>query len=89
MKMKTNSMKMKTDPMKIETGRKLLPVLGMLAAAIVAVPLLQGCISSSKVQTANVTLGQQLEDLKKSHENGTISDKEYERLRKDIMKKYK
>jgi cytochrome c-type biogenesis protein CcmI len=75
--------------MKMKTDRKILPVLVLLAAAIVSFPLLQGCVSSSKVQTVNVSLGQQLEDLKKAHENGTISDKEYERLRKDIMKKYK
>jgi hypothetical protein len=73
----------------MKTDLKILPVLVVLAAAIMAVPLLPGCVSSSKVQNSNVSLGQQLEDLRKAHENGTISDKEYDRLRKDIMKKYK
>jgi hypothetical protein len=68
---------------------RILSALGVLAAAIVAVPLLPGCVSKSNVQTSTATLGQQLEDLKKSHEKGTISDKEYERLRKDLMNKYK
>jgi hypothetical protein len=73
----------------MKTHLRHLPEICVLAAAIVSVPMLQGCLSHSKVETGNVSLGQQLQDLEKAHQNGTINDKEYQDLRKSIMKKYK
>jgi outer membrane murein-binding lipoprotein Lpp len=73
----------------MNTDRKLLPMLCVLAAVVIATPLLQGCISTSKIENPSVSLGQQLQDLEKAHQNGTISDKEYKELRKSIINKYK
>ena len=61
-----------------------------LGVALVAALLGPGCVSkSTKIETGNVSLGQQLQDLEKAHQGGTISDKEYQQLRKSIIDKYK
>jgi hypothetical protein len=63
------------------------------AAEIISVALLlvfsAGC-GSTKVHTENNTnasVGQQLMDLQKAHEQGLINDQDYEKLRKNIIKK--
>jgi len=43
----------------------------------------------ASVQTSSTTLGQELTDLETAHEKGLLTDKEYEKARKKIMKKYK
>jgi len=54
----------------------------MLFLAIVS-----GC-GSTKVSTqTNSSVGQQLLDLQKAHDQGIINDQEYERLRKAVVKK--
>jgi hypothetical protein len=60
-------------------------------AGIVSVVFLlvmnSGC-GSTKVSTENTaSVGQQLLDLQKAHDQGLVSDKEYEKLRKAIVKK--
>jgi hypothetical protein len=40
-------------------------------------------------QAPQTTLGQELLDLDKARETGAISDEEYEKLKKEIIKKYK
>jgi outer membrane murein-binding lipoprotein Lpp len=76
--------------MKMNTHRKNPLGLCLLGAAILATSLLSGCVSkTTKVETGNISLGQQLQDLEKAHQNGTISDKEYKELRKSIIDKYK
>jgi outer membrane murein-binding lipoprotein Lpp len=58
-----------------------------IAAAVLAGALLGGCGSSPKVVdvTSNVSIGQQLIDLKNAHDSGAITDKEYQRARKQII----
>jgi hypothetical protein len=47
-----------------------------------------GCGSTTKVTSqTNDGVGQQLIDLEQAHSKGIISDKEYEKLRKQIVQK--
>lgn len=49
---------------------------------------LSGCISSSEVKSTNQTsVGQQLTDLDRAYHQGIITEKEYLRLKKAIIKK--
>lgn len=44
----------------------------------------------AKVETqSNVSLGQELTDLDKAYKDGVITEKEYEKVKKEILKKYK
>jgi len=38
--------------------------------------------------TTSTTLGQELQDLQKAHESGAIDDKQYEKAKKELLKKY-
>lgn len=50
--------------------------------------LLPGCISSSKLQSTNeASVGRQLTDLDNAYRQGVITEKEYLKLRKAIIKK--
>jgi hypothetical protein len=40
------------------------------------------------VQAQTTTLGQELTDLQKAYEQGIITEKEYNKLKKEIMEKY-
>jgi hypothetical protein len=72
--------------------------LRVLAASFLAIMFLSatacGCLGggSSKTQvqstTTTTTLGQELQDLQKAHESGAIDDKQYEKARKELLKKY-
>ncbi len=64
-------------------------ILSLAAAVFLAVWLLPGCASSPKTQTTGVSVGQQLQDLEKARQAGTINDREYEQLRKGIIKRNK
>lgn len=49
---------------------------------------LTGCVSSSEVKASNeASVGQQLMDLDKAYHQGTITEKEYQKLRKAIISK--
>ena len=53
-----------------------------------------GCLGGgngkTKVETTTTTttLGQELSDLQKAHESGAIDDKQYEKAKKELLKKY-
>jgi len=52
---------------------------------------LQGCSGGgAKVQsqTSTTTLGQELMDLEAAYKKGVITEKEYERAKKEILRKY-
>lgn len=59
----------------------------MLAAVLSASLITLGCVgvSASKSYQQNPTIGQQLTDLKKAHDQGAINDAEYERLKQGII----
>jgi len=38
--------------------------------------------------TTTTTLGQELTDLQKAHESGAITDDQYEKAKKELLKKY-
>jgi hypothetical protein len=42
----------------------------------------------AQVKATNTTIGQELQDLQKAFEEGIITDKEYEKAKKTILKKY-
>ena len=52
---------------------------------------LTGCgrKQTTTVETSNTTLGQELIDLQQAYEKGIITEREYNNLRKQAMKKYK
>jgi hypothetical protein len=43
----------------------------------------------ARVQQTSTTLGQELTDLQAAREKGIITEKEYEKAKKEILKKYK
>lgn len=52
-----------------------------------------GCLGGGNggkqtVETKTTTLGQELSDLQKAHESGAIDDKQYEKAKKELLKKY-
>ena len=59
-----------------------------LIPALVASVLAIGC-GGTKVQQQNTTtMGQELMDLKESHDRGIITDEEYRKAKKEIMRRY-
>jgi hypothetical protein len=42
----------------------------------------------AEIQATNTTMGQELHDIKKALDQGIITEKEYNRAKKDILKKY-
>jgi hypothetical protein len=59
----------------------------LMAAMFSFVSLSSGCGSTPTHQT-EASVGQQLMDLEKAHREGIISDKEYEKLKKALVKKH-
>ena len=60
------------------------------AAAIFAAILLYGCGSPPPPRPrVEVTMGQQLIELKEAHDAGALSDKEYDRQRKKLIDSFK
>ena len=67
---------------------KLRQILSCLALASSALAL-NSCGSSTEVTSTNeVSVGQQLTDLDKARAQRIITDREYERLKKAIIKRY-
>ena len=60
-----------------------------LPALTLAALLIGGCGGSdAKVETTTTTMGQELTDLKKAYDAGIIDEKEYERSKEKILKRY-
>lgn len=58
----------------------------MTFAAMLAASLLFGCGSRAPTgPRVDVTIGQQLIDLKEAHDVGALNDKEYDRQRKQLI----
>lgn len=61
-------------------------IFSCILLASIALPL-TGCGSSTKVtNTSQLSVGQQLNDLENARQRGIITDKEYAKLRKAIIK---
>ena len=58
-----------------------------ISAALVAMMLsLGGCFGGdTEVKQSSVSKGQELTDLKKAFDSGAISEREYERMRKQVI----
>ena len=67
-------------------------VMALVIFSIVMGGLFAGCGGGgARVQatTSSATLGQELEDLQAAYEKGIITEKEYNKAKKEILKKYK
>jgi hypothetical protein len=60
----------------------------MLLSATACGCLSGGSKSQQTVETKTTTLGQELTDLQKAHESGAITDEQYEKAKKELLKKY-
>jgi hypothetical protein len=65
-------------------------VIAVVIFTIVMGGLFVGCGGGgASVQQSTVSLGQQLEDLQAAREKGIITEKEYNKAKKELLKKYK
>lgn len=61
----------------------------LFPALLVSTLLTAGCGGGdSSVQAQTTTMGQELTDLKKAYDTGVINEKEYEKSKKNILKRY-
>lgn len=71
-------------------GRRFSLVLAM--ALIVSCGMVSGCGADANIRSntinADTTIGQELQDLKAAYDAEIISEREYNRARKDILKRY-
>ena len=59
-----------------------------LLAAVLASPVaFSGCSSSKTTNSASATVGQQLIDLDKAYKDGVITKDQYEKMKKEIVRK--
>jgi hypothetical protein len=65
-------------------------VIALVIFTIVMGGLFVGCGGGgAQVQQSSATLGQELADLQTAYEKGIITEKEYNRAKKEILRKYK
>lgn len=65
-------------------------IIAVVVFTIVMGGLFVGCGGGgARVQQSNVSLGQELTDLQTAREKGIITEKEYEKAKKELLKKYK
>lgn len=63
--------------------------LPLTSLALISAIGLAGCGGGdSTVQASSTTMGQELMDLDESRKKGLITDKEYDKAKKEILKKY-
>lgn len=59
----------------------------VLLACVVGIAGCAGGKSNASVEARTTTAGQELQDLNEAHEKGLISDREYERMRSEIVRR--
>jgi len=65
-------------------------VVALLVFTIVMGGLFVGCGGGgAQVQQSSTTLGQELTDLQAAYEKGIITEKEYNKAKKEIMNRYR
>ncbi len=63
-------------------------VVGLVLFTILVGGLAVGCGGGgAQVQQSNATLGQELQDLQAAYEKGAITEREYEKAKKELLKK--
>jgi hypothetical protein len=67
--------------------RKLV-ALGLILMLLSATACGGGSGGKQTIETKTTTLGQELQDLQKAHQSGAIDDKQYEKAKKELLKKY-
>jgi len=67
---------------------RILPASGLALITAIGLAGCGGGGSENTIQTSNTTMGQELMDLDKSRQQGLIDDKEYEKAKKEILKRY-
>jgi len=59
-----------------------------LLAAVLASPVaFSGCSSSKTTNSTSATVGQQLIDLDKAYKEGVITKEQYDKMKKEIIRK--
>ena len=61
---------------------------GTIVTILIASVLVIGCGGGDAKVQSN-TMGQQLMELKESHDKGALTEKEYETARKQVMRRYR
>ena len=69
----------------------MMKILNSLLASVMAVTLLTGCAGAAfnridMTVHRNITVGQELIDLKEAHEKGIINDTEYAEAKQNVLK---
>jgi uncharacterized membrane protein len=60
-----------------------------VSALVLSLIVTAGCGGgSTSVQAQTTTMGQELTDLKKAYDSGVITEKEYEKSKAKILKRY-
>ncbi len=72
--------------MKTRKHGRILVVTCALAGVILAGLALPGCTSTKVQSTKDASVGQQLQDLDKAYKDGIIDQKQYEKLKKALIK---
>ena len=70
---------------------KRLGILAVVALLFFSISLTTGCgrKQTTTVKSTNSTLGQELMDLQQAYDKGIITQKQYDDLKKQAIKKYK
>jgi hypothetical protein len=73
--------------MKTRNHFKIPLALGVFAAVVLTLSVLPGCGGGTTLRQNNQSsVGQQLQDLDKAYKDGVITQKDYEKLKKKIIK---
>ena len=65
-------------------------IIALVVFTIVMGGLFVGCGGGgAQVQQSSTTLGQELTDLQAAYEKGIITEKEYSKAKKELLKKYR
>jgi hypothetical protein len=63
-------------------------ILALALGLVLSLAACGGGGAKTSIQTSNTTMGQELMDLNASYEQGLISAREYNRAKKEILRKY-